>query len=336
MIDLHQDAYSKEIGEDGAPLWAIQPPPTMLLAGPAHRSRRAPDCRSRSTTAFATFFDAGDPAGLQAAFVDALEHVATRFADDRGGDRLRAVQRAAGRRERSSTPFSHRGRRARARGRARQARDVRAERDAQPARLRAEGRGAVPRRTTRSTRRTSTRSCSRRSDAAREPARPSDLEPSVSARARRGDRLAHAAHDRRVRRRARPARTRISGWASQAAAPRSLPRERRVLGVEGEQPGVVGRVRSRTSRRHLDRAPAGRRVALARARRADRRHVIANEYDLHDRRAAPRDARRRHATDLRARQELTFTCNGTALSAGRAIRRRACRGRVRRLLVAGP
>src|SRR5512147_3199528 len=34
MIDLHQDAYSKEIGEDGAPLWAIEPAPTKLLEGP--------------------------------------------------------------------------------------------------------------------------------------------------------------------------------------------------------------------------------------------------------------------------------------------------------------
>src|SRR5262249_1547283 len=34
LIDLHEDAYSKEIGEDGAPLWAIQPPPAMLLQGP--------------------------------------------------------------------------------------------------------------------------------------------------------------------------------------------------------------------------------------------------------------------------------------------------------------
>lgn len=34
LADLHQDAYSKEIGEDGAPLWAIQPPPEELLEGP--------------------------------------------------------------------------------------------------------------------------------------------------------------------------------------------------------------------------------------------------------------------------------------------------------------
>ena len=36
LVDFHQDAYSKEIGEDGAPLWAIVPPPTELLEGPMH------------------------------------------------------------------------------------------------------------------------------------------------------------------------------------------------------------------------------------------------------------------------------------------------------------
>jgi endoglycosylceramidase len=34
LVDLHQDAYSKEIGEDGAPLWAIVPEPEELLQGP--------------------------------------------------------------------------------------------------------------------------------------------------------------------------------------------------------------------------------------------------------------------------------------------------------------
>ncbi|MDP3274716.1 MAG: cellulase family glycosylhydrolase [Deltaproteobacteria bacterium] len=34
LVDFHQDAYSKEIGEDGAPLWAISPAPDMLLSGP--------------------------------------------------------------------------------------------------------------------------------------------------------------------------------------------------------------------------------------------------------------------------------------------------------------
>src|SRR5215472_12528125 len=40
VIDMHQDAYSKEIGEDGAPLWAIVPPPPQLLSGPSDDSRR--------------------------------------------------------------------------------------------------------------------------------------------------------------------------------------------------------------------------------------------------------------------------------------------------------
>ncbi|MEC8422661.1 MAG: cellulase family glycosylhydrolase, partial [Myxococcota bacterium] len=34
IVDLHQDAYGKDIGEDGAPLWAIEPPPPALLEGP--------------------------------------------------------------------------------------------------------------------------------------------------------------------------------------------------------------------------------------------------------------------------------------------------------------
>ena len=34
LIDVHQDAWSKHIGEDGAPLWAIIPEPQQLLQGP--------------------------------------------------------------------------------------------------------------------------------------------------------------------------------------------------------------------------------------------------------------------------------------------------------------
>ena len=81
LIDLHQDAYSKEIGEDGAPLWAIQPPPTLLLAGPL-TDLDARRTSAQVTDAFATFFDQADPAGLQAAFGDVLARVATRWADD--------------------------------------------------------------------------------------------------------------------------------------------------------------------------------------------------------------------------------------------------------------
>lgn len=81
VVDLHQDAYSKEIGEDGAPLWAIQPPPEMLLQGPLTdlgERRLSPQVRA----AFETFFDAGDASGLQAAFTDMLGHVAARYADN--------------------------------------------------------------------------------------------------------------------------------------------------------------------------------------------------------------------------------------------------------------
>jgi endoglycosylceramidase len=80
VVDLHQDAYSKEIGEDGAPLWAIQPPPTQLLEGPltdlAER-RLSPQVQA----AFHTFFDETDASGLQAKFAAMLGHVATRWAE---------------------------------------------------------------------------------------------------------------------------------------------------------------------------------------------------------------------------------------------------------------
>jgi endoglycosylceramidase len=83
LVDFHEDAYSKEIGEDGAPLWAIQPAPEMLLEGPLD------DLTARRTSlqvlkAFDSFFATGDPGGLQAAFIDALAHVATRYAANPG------------------------------------------------------------------------------------------------------------------------------------------------------------------------------------------------------------------------------------------------------------
>jgi len=80
VVDLHQDAYSKEIGEDGAPLWAIVPPPDMLLEGPLTDlgQRRS---SAQVTRALDSFFAAGDPHGLQAEFIAMLEHVARRWAD---------------------------------------------------------------------------------------------------------------------------------------------------------------------------------------------------------------------------------------------------------------
>lgn len=80
LLDMHQDAYSKEIGEDGAPLWAIIPPPTQLLEGPLE------DLGDRRNSkqvldAFATFFGASaDGEFLRERFVDAVEHVMQRFA----------------------------------------------------------------------------------------------------------------------------------------------------------------------------------------------------------------------------------------------------------------
>jgi endoglycosylceramidase len=56
LVDLHQDAYSKEIGEDGAPLWAIVPPPSQLLEGPLvdlSERRQSQDVLA----AFGSFFD---------------------------------------------------------------------------------------------------------------------------------------------------------------------------------------------------------------------------------------------------------------------------------------
>lgn len=82
LLDLHQDAYSKEIGEDGAPLWAIQPPPTQLLGGPLTDlgERRL---SQQVTDAFGTFF--GDTTGgttLRKRFTAMAVHVIERFKDN--------------------------------------------------------------------------------------------------------------------------------------------------------------------------------------------------------------------------------------------------------------
>lgn len=80
LVDFHQDAYSKEIGEDGAPLWAIRPAPTQLLGGPLT------DLGQRRTSpqvlqAFATFFGS-DGADLRTRFAAAVAHVTARFAGE--------------------------------------------------------------------------------------------------------------------------------------------------------------------------------------------------------------------------------------------------------------
>jgi endoglycosylceramidase len=78
LVDLHQDAYSKEIGEDGAPLWAIKPPPTELLGGPLTNleERRL---SAQVFAAFDTFFSGAE--GVQDNFLDLLVRLATHLKD---------------------------------------------------------------------------------------------------------------------------------------------------------------------------------------------------------------------------------------------------------------
>src|SRR5688572_5756558 len=80
LIDVHQDAWSKEIGEDGAPLWAIVPPPEKLLSGPLHDlgERRL---SAQVTKAFISFFTQ-DANQMQDAFAAMLAEVARRFTGD--------------------------------------------------------------------------------------------------------------------------------------------------------------------------------------------------------------------------------------------------------------
>jgi endoglycosylceramidase len=83
LIDFHEDAYSKEIGEDGAPLWAIEPPPTMLLGGPLTdlAQRRA---SAQVLDAFGTFFSSATTgAPLRTRFASMAAAVATSFRGDR-------------------------------------------------------------------------------------------------------------------------------------------------------------------------------------------------------------------------------------------------------------
>ncbi len=91
LIDFHEDSYSKEIGEDGAPLWAILPPPTELLHGPlwAESDLKCPcensDNRRISgpvTEAFTSFFENTD--GIQDRFLPAWRLVTGRYKDHAG------------------------------------------------------------------------------------------------------------------------------------------------------------------------------------------------------------------------------------------------------------
>ncbi|GAC1551122.1 MAG: hypothetical protein NVS3B10_13820 [Polyangiales bacterium] len=64
LLDLHQDAYSKWIGEDGAPLWAIVPPPDHVTEGPL-TSLSSRITSPQVQRAFSTFFSRTDPQGAR-------------------------------------------------------------------------------------------------------------------------------------------------------------------------------------------------------------------------------------------------------------------------------
>ena len=70
---MHQDAYSKEIGEDGEPLWAIVPPPTQLLSGPSDDSRRLTGPVLNAGFSFFADDPATDGRPLQDAYIQAVQ-----------------------------------------------------------------------------------------------------------------------------------------------------------------------------------------------------------------------------------------------------------------------
>jgi endoglycosylceramidase len=82
LIDMHQDAYSKEIGEDGQPLWAIVPAPTMVLGGPSDDSRRTTGQVLNAGFSFFQNVDAMDGRPLQLAYVAAFQQIAKHVLGD--------------------------------------------------------------------------------------------------------------------------------------------------------------------------------------------------------------------------------------------------------------
>lgn len=76
FLDMHQDGYSKEIGEDGEPLWAIIPPPTVLLQGPYSDARRLAPPALQAGFSFFDDAPAADGRPLQSAYVEAAQTMA--------------------------------------------------------------------------------------------------------------------------------------------------------------------------------------------------------------------------------------------------------------------
>lgn len=90
LPDLHQDAWSKWIGQDGAPLWAIVPAPEKLLEGPLNDlgDRRL---SKQVAAAWATFFSPTSPDGkhLRTAFAAMVAKLAERL---KGDDNVLAIE----------------------------------------------------------------------------------------------------------------------------------------------------------------------------------------------------------------------------------------------------
>ncbi len=83
LVDMHQDAYSKEIGEDGAPAWAITPTPEKVNAG-GELNLTAARLSPQTQKAFASFWKNEQVAGkgLQEHYIDAVSHVAAAVKDN--------------------------------------------------------------------------------------------------------------------------------------------------------------------------------------------------------------------------------------------------------------
>ncbi len=83
LLDLHEDGFSKELCEDGAPLWAIRPPldPSQLVGGPGPLGM-APDCHASDAAlaAFGNFL--ADVDMLQEKYAVMAAELARRFAGD--------------------------------------------------------------------------------------------------------------------------------------------------------------------------------------------------------------------------------------------------------------
>jgi endoglycosylceramidase len=85
LLDMHQDAYSKEIGEDGAPLWAIIPEPVKTHEGGHLGNLFELRTSEQVQAAFISFWNnaivENSGKALQEHFIDAMCHVMAYFKD---------------------------------------------------------------------------------------------------------------------------------------------------------------------------------------------------------------------------------------------------------------